>query len=129
MYKKKKSKAWILLILLVLVMAAGVGIYQNQRMKVKQEAKEEEIVVQENQELIQFRITKILGNEMTGNMVLEDNREGEMKTWLIPVGTQVVTKLGTVTSFSRLNSGDTIQMLIERDTEQDSGIIKIWITQ
>lgn len=129
MYKKKKSKAWILLILLVLVMAAGVGIYQNQRMKVKQEAKEEEIVVQENQELIQFRITKILGNEMTGNMVLEDNREGEMKTWLIPVGTQVVTKLGTVTSFSRLNSGDTIQMLIERDTEQDSGIMKIWITQ
>lgn len=129
MYKKKKSKAWILLILLVLVVAAGVGIYQNQRMKVKQEAKEEEIVVQENQELIQFRITKILGNEMTGNMVLEDNREGEMKTWLIPVGTQVVTKLGTVTSFSRLNSGDTIQMLIERDTEQDSGIIKIWITQ
>ena len=129
MYKKKKSKAWILLILLVLVMAVGVGIYQNQRMKVKQEAKEEEIVVQENQELIQFRITKILGNEMTGNMVLEDNREGEMKTWLIPVGTQVVTKLGTVTSFSRLNSGDTIQMLIERDAEQDSGIIKIWITQ
>lgn len=129
MYKKKISKAWIWLVLLVLVVVAGVGIYQNQRMKLKQETKEEEIVVQEHQELIHVRINKMLGNEMTGSMVTEDNSQEEVKTWLIPVGTQVVTKLGTTTTFARLRSGDTIQMLIEKDAEQDSSILKIWITQ
>ena len=44
----------------------------------------------------------------------------------IPVGTDVITKLGTTTTFARLASGDVIQMLVEKDGEQEV-IVKIWI--
>ena len=129
MYKKKKSKAWIWLVLLILVVTAGVAVYQDRQMKEKLKTQEEEIIVLENQELINVRITKMLGNEMTGSVVNENNSLGEVKTWLIPVGTQVVTKLGTTTTFVRLRSGDTVQMLIGKDAEEDSSIFKIWIIQ
>lgn len=128
MYKKKKSKLWIWLMLLVLVVAAG-GVFRYQQVKAQQEEQEEEIVVLENQELINVRITKMLGNEMTGSIVMEDNKQGEEQTWMIPVGTEVVTKLGTTTTFARLSSGDTIQMLMQKGEADSSNILKIWITQ
>lgn len=129
MYKKKKSKVWIWLVLLILVVAAGGGVYGYQQVMTQQEVKEEEIVVLENQELIHVRITKMLGNEMTGSIVSEENKQGETQTWMIPVGTDVVTKLGTTTTFVRLSSGDTIQMLMQKDGAEDDSILKIWITQ
>ncbi len=129
MYKKKKSKTWIFLVLLILVVAAAGGVYGYQQVMAQQEAEEEEIVVLENQELIQVRITKMLGNEMTGSIVTEENKQGETQTWMIPVGTDVVTKLGTTTTFARLSSGDTIQMLMQEDEADDRNILKIWITQ
>lgn len=128
MYKKKKSKLWIWLVLLILVVAAG-GVFKYQQVKAQQEEQEEEIVVLENQELINVRITKMLGNEMTGSIVTEDNKQGEAQTWMIPVGTEVVTKLGTTTTFARLSSGDTIQMLMQTEEANGSSILKIWITQ
>jgi hypothetical protein len=42
------------------------------------------------------------------------------------VGTDVVTKLGTTTSFSRLASGDYIRILVQNSTESQD-ILKIWI--
>lgn len=129
MYKKKKSKVWIWLVLLILVMAAGGGVYGYQQVMAQQETEEEEIVVLENQELIHVRITKMLGNEMTGSIVTEENKQGETQTWMIPVGTDIVTKLGTTTTFARLSSGDTIQMLMQEDEADDRNILKIWITQ
>ncbi|MBQ6788068.1 MAG: hypothetical protein IJO85_10130 [Lachnospiraceae bacterium] len=129
MYKKKKSKVWIWLVLLILVMAAGGGVYGYQQVMAQQEAEEEEIVVLENQELIHVRIMKMLGNEMTGSIVTEENKQGETQTWMIPVGTDIVTKLGTTTTFARLSSGDTIQMLMQEDEADDRNILKIWITQ
>ncbi len=50
----------------------------------------------------------------------------EVKTMMIPVGTEVVTKLETVTTFSRLAAGDTIKMLMEKDGDTET-ILKIWI--
>lgn len=129
MYKKKKSKVWIFLALLILVLVAGGGAYKYQQVQAQQEAKEEEIIVLDNQELINVRIIKMLGNEMTGSIVTEENKQGETQTWMIPVGTDVVTKLGTTTTFARLSSGDTIQMLTQADEADDRNILKIWITQ
>ena len=129
MYKKKKSKVWIFLALLILVLVAGGGAYKYQQVQAQQEAKEEEIIVLDNQELINVRIIKMLGNEMTGSIVTEENKQGETQTWMIPVGTDVVTKLGTTTTFARLSSGDTIQMLTQADESDDRNILKIWITQ
>lgn len=129
MYKKKKSKVWVWLVLLIVVVAAGGSVYGYQQRTAQQVAKEEEIVVLDNQELIQVRITKILGNEMTGNIVTEGKGQGETKTWMIPVGTDVVTKLGTTTTFARLSSSDTIQMLMQKNETGDDSILKIWIVQ
>lgn len=129
MNKKKKSKLWIWLLLLVLVVAAGGGFWY-QKSNAKQTMEEEEIVLQENQELINVRITQMLGNEMTGSIVSEDKKQQqEEKTWMIPVGTEVVTKLGTTTTFARLSSGDTIQMLMQTGESAEGDILKIWITQ
>lgn len=128
MYKKKKSKLWIWILLFVLVVAAGGGLWY-QKSHAQPETQEEEIVLQENQELINVRISQMLGNEMTGNIISEDRQQQEQKTWMIPVGTEVVTKLGTTTTFARLSSGDTIQMLMQTGESTDGDILKIWITQ
>ena len=50
----------------------------------------------------------------------------EERTMVIPVGTEVVTKLGTVTTFSRLASGDVMKILTEKSGDEDV-ILKIWI--
>lgn len=46
------------------------------------------------------------------------------ETIIIPVGTAVITKLGTKTTFSRLASGDIIQIKQDIDTKE---ILEIWI--
>ncbi len=51
---------------------------------------------------------------------------GEERIATIPVGTDVITKLGTVTTFARLAAGDVVQMLTEKDGDGDV-IIKMWI--
>lgn len=51
---------------------------------------------------------------------------GEERSATIPVGTDVITKLGTTTTFARLAAGDVVQMLTEK-VEDDNVIIKMWI--
>lgn len=47
----------------------------------------------------------------------------------IPVGTEVETKLGTITTFSRLSNGDIIKMLLQKDDTGSSELMKIWIVE
>ncbi len=126
MYKKKKSKRWMWILLLLIIVAAG-GIFLFQQSHRRPETQMEEMVPEENQKLIDVQITKMLGNEMTGNLLTGEQVTGEQKTWLIPVGTEVETRLGTTTTFARLSSGDTIQMLMQ--TGETEEILKIRITQ
>lgn len=49
---------------------------------------------------------------------------GGSRTLQIPVGTPVVTRLGAVTTFSRLAAGESIAVLMEEETEN---ILKVWI--
>lgn len=68
-------------------------------------------------------------DEMTGT-ILEDGQETQSQnTWLIPVGTDVETKLGTITTFARLAAGDQIKMLMQTAENGSEEIIKIWIEQ
>lgn len=128
MYRKKKKKAWIwILIGLIVVLAAGGVVYYRQ-VQAASSDEEEEIVLEENQEWEYFKITQILGNEMTAAVVQEDGEETtESGTWMIPVGTEVVTKLGTTTTFARLASGDTIKVLMQNEDDGTQDILKIWI--
>lgn len=128
MYRKKKKKAWIwILIGLIVVLVAGGVVYYRQ-LQAASSDEEEEIVLEENQEWEYFKITQILGNEMTATVVQEDGEETtESGTWMIPVGTEVVTKLGTTTTFARLASGDTIKVLMQNEDDGTQDILKIWI--
>ena len=75
------------------------------------------------------------GEMPTGEIPTEETSESsdvtytaldEERTMMIPVGTEVVTKLGTVTTFSRLASGDVMKILTEKSGDEDI-ILKIWI--
>ena len=54
------------------------------------------------------------------------NSLGESKSLQIPVGTEVITKLGTVTTFSRLAVGDVIKVIMG-SSGSDSYIVRIYI--
>lgn len=125
MYQKKKKKVWIWVVLiLVIALAAGGFFYYRQVQAADEDAAQEEIVLEDGQEWKYLEITQILGNEMTGTILEEDGTEtSQSVTWMIPVGTDVVTKLGTTTTFARLASGDTLKVLMQGDD-----ILKIWIT-
>lgn len=49
---------------------------------------------------------------------------GEIRSFEIPAGTQVITKLGVETTFSRLSAGNIIALLLEKGT---NNILKIWV--
>ena len=49
---------------------------------------------------------------------------GETRSFEIPAGTQVITKLGVETTFSRLSTGNIIALLLEKGTDN---ILKIWV--
>lgn len=52
---------------------------------------------------------------------------GETNTTYIPVGTPVTTALGTTTTFSRLATGNMVQILLEENEDGESVIVGIWI--
>lgn len=56
----------------------------------------------------------------------ETDKTGQMQ---IPVGTEVETKLGTITTFSRLSNGDIIRMLLQKDDTGNKVLIKIRIME
>ena len=56
----------------------------------------------------------------------ETGKTGQIQ---IPVGTDVETKLGTITTFSRLSNGDTIRMLMQKNDNGGEELLKIWIVE
>lgn len=56
----------------------------------------------------------------------ETDETGQMQ---IPVGTEVETKLGTITTFSRLSNGDIIRMLLQKDDTGNKVLMKIRIME
>lgn len=56
----------------------------------------------------------------------ETDVTGQMQ---IPVGTEVETKLGTITTFSRLSNGDIIKMLLQKEDAGKKALMKIWIME
>ena len=62
----------------------------------------------------------------TGTSVTSYTETGEDAAYEIPVGTVVVTKLGTEATFSSLSAGDVIAIAVEKNTDV---IDRIWIVQ
>lgn len=61
-------------------------------------------------------------NPLDPSTVSSPETPGESRTMQIPVGTEVITMLGAVTTFSRLDSDDTVAIVLEGDD-----IIRIYI--
>jgi len=62
----------------------------------------------------------------TATTYTETEKTGQIQ---IPVGTDVETKLGTITTFSRLSNGDTIRMLMQKTDNGSDELVKIWIVE
>jgi uncharacterized protein YpmB len=125
--KKKKNKIWIILAIILLALIAGGAYWYYYSNNVEAEENANALPeLEQGQEYIYVRITSILGNEMTATIYEDDRETDNSETWLIPVGTDVVTKLGTTTSFSRLASGDYIRILVQNESDSQD-ILKIWI--
>lgn len=89
--------------------------FENEGMKETEELGKSE----ETEKTIKTEET-IKSEETEKTKELEETEE----TIIIPVGTAVITKLGTKTTFSRLASGDIIQIKQDIDTKE---ILEIWI--
>lgn len=57
---------------------------------------------------------------------IETDQTGQMQ---IPVGTEVETKLGAITTFSRLSNGDIVKMLLQSDDVGNKTLMKLWIVE
>lgn len=140
--KKQKGRKLLGIILLFAMAVIGAGIFFYHKEKAEEEQTNpnarEAIVLQENQSWLCLRIENIIGNEIEAvevqmrNKAKEEMKEqdtpDEKKTYQIPVGTEVVTKHGSITTFSRLASGDTIYCLTQQ-SEGKAEILKIWIEE
>lgn len=133
--KKKKAKCkrvWILSLLLVLIGAAAAFYYQRQQQEVMAAQMGQSAVEAVENQVLQFGdISTITGNEITIKVLKTQNQReytdtGETMEYRIPVGTDVETRLGSITTFSRLASGDRIAILFDT-AEQEEFIRKIWI--
>ncbi|MBO5030722.1 MAG: hypothetical protein J6D08_02350 [Lachnospiraceae bacterium] len=130
MSKRNKIVIIILIITIAVTAALSVRIFQQRADKQQSDA-EETIVLENGQSFVFAKITAAIGNEISYVIVEEQENGGYQETQeegqlQIPVGTEVVTKLGTSTTFSRLANGDVIRLLMQQ-TQDGEEVIKIWI--
>ncbi len=79
--------------------------------------------------ITQQRLVKDEADDAQSSMVTiytETDTTGQIQ---IPVGTEVETKLGTITTFSRLSNGDIIKMLLQKNDAGNKALMKIWIVE
>lgn len=119
MKKIEKKKIIIPLLLAIVVLGAIYGIRKQQVLA--QEATGVDIVITKDQDIMYASVYRIYGNELT--LAVEDQI---LEPMYIPVGTKVITKLGTETTFSRLASGDNLALITEKAGE-DTTIVEVYI--
>ncbi len=128
--KKRKRKALtvFLVILGIALLGGGIFWYQKRAAQAEENANSEAAVkLSKNQSWKYYASSEISGNEVTAVEVDEEgNEKGEAETFLIPVGTEVITSIESVTTFSRLAVGNTIHCLMQ-DTDEGPVIVRIWI--
>lgn len=133
--KKKKGRKRCIMLLIVLLAGAAAACYYGENQKKAEAAQTGQSTVEagDGQTIIYAQIDSITGNEITIQLLeipYSKNSEtsGEQRDYLIPVGTQVETRLGSITTFSRLTAGDNIAILLEPKEDREE-IVKIWIVE
>ncbi len=127
--KQVKRKRIIIALFAVVIVCAcvflGVRFYQK---KQAEAAAINEVSITEGQELVYAQITSIVGNNITVSRINEDTFQatGETTDLQIPVGTEVISKLGTTVTFSSLSADDYVAIALEAGTDI---IDKMWIVE
>ncbi len=119
-----------------LLIGAAWYIGWGRKMEIQPEQTAVEVTAQSGQEIVYATLTGVKGNEITyretgeetGQQEEDQQEEAQQQeqTALIPVGTEVVTRLGTVTTFSRLAAGDNVALITQADGE-DVVIVRVYI--
>lgn len=118
--KKRKKPAIMAAVVLLIGVVCFTGFTMTARST--SESDQVQITAGKNEELIYGRLTSVIGNDITCTLT----ESGEEKAYEIPVGTDVVTRLGTITTFSKLSEGNNVAILLEKGTD----IVKsVWITE
>ncbi len=140
--KKEKRKRIItgLIVVMVLTIAVLTGIKVYRDKKSSQE-NANEIAITEAQELVYGEVSSVAGNNITIERVVENSEKspgkgsmstssytgtGETTQLQIPVGTEVITKLGTKATFTSISSGNVLAIALEKGTDI---IDKVWIVE
>ena len=132
--RKKKRLAGAAAAAMLTVGAWYVGWGRNITVQTNQTSVQ--VTEQSGQEIVYATLTEVKGNEIT-YMVQEEafginegpgayEEEGQEQTTLIPVGTDVITRLGATVTFSRLATGENVALIMEED-EGQKVIVKVYI--
>lgn len=142
--KKKKRRNRMIIFGVIIIAAVAVTVMGY---KLEMDAQNDDIavemIVEEGEELVYAQVDSISGNEMTYTLLqaVEDIENNKMAavftdtdnisyelsekqyTVMIPVGTDVITILGTTTTFSRLGAGDVIGIIQTQGQDGDGNSI------
>ncbi len=125
---KKKWKILTGLLVICLLMAVGVAAFFVLRAKNSfpggfsgKETKTVEVQAGIGEEVEYVQLVAVRGNEIT-YVLTGSGGNREEATILIPVGTDVITKLGTVTTFSRLRAGDNVALVKDKGTGEITAV-------
>lgn len=114
-----------------LLIGAAWYIGWGRKMEIQPEQTAVEVTAQTGQEIVYATLTGVKGNEITYTETGEETGQTQEpaqqeQTALIPVGTEVVTRLGTVTTFSRLAAGDNVALITQEDGKE-TVIVRVYI--
>jgi hypothetical protein len=153
--QKRKKRLIISLVIIVILSASGFLGYKYYQQKKAAENSEAIVAVSDGQELVYASVTLIAGNNITVDILQETassaeesaettdmkssgmkagksdsgssyTETGESTQYQIPVGTVVITKLGTSATFSSISTGNVLAIALEEGTDI---IDKVWIIE
>ena len=127
-YKEKQAKrkkrnriiAAVSVALLILIAVIVYLVRLNIQKKAEEAASVTEVTAEEGQEIVYVQVVSVAGNEI--DVTVPDT--GEEKIYQIPVGTTVITRLGSEATFSSISAGNNLALALEEGTDT---IDKIWI--
>ncbi len=153
--QKRKKRLIISLVIIVILSASGFFGYKYYQQKKAAENSEAIVAVSDGQELVYASVTLVAGNNITVDILQETTSSaeesaettdmkssgmkagrsdsgssyaetGESTQYQIPVGTVVITKLGTSATFSSISTGNVLAIALEEGTDI---IDKVWIIE
>ncbi len=153
--QKRKKRLIISLVIIVILSASGFFGYKYYQQKKAAEKSEAIVAVSDGQELVYASVTLVAGNNITVDILQETTSSaeesaettdmkssgmkagrsdsgssyaetGESTQYQIPVGTVVITKLGTSATFSSISTGNVLAIALEEGTDI---IDKVWIIE